>query len=256
VVVKIEAIYFLFLLPLTLACSSHFRVLPYSPNYVLRSPHRTETAFPEILRAYNGFQPGLPSIDLRPQMELRIENAYYQKGSSRRGLDGFLGTEIARYEVTVQGLKLVMVQSMKERPADDVPVTELIAAARTHFRYYRFYYEVVFSHANNASKGSVLLGANSMQDLEQQPETVCNSTANQCVVFPEACSVSVEMKISVNGKPQDVVWGSSLASIVPAGTSHVEMRRLEASRSFPVVIRSNDADALRLPLLPGDAIKF
>jgi hypothetical protein len=36
-------------------------------------------------------------MELRPQMELRIENAYYRKGMPKRGLDGFLGTEIARY---------------------------------------------------------------------------------------------------------------------------------------------------------------
>jgi hypothetical protein len=81
----------------------------------------------------------------------------------------------------------------------------MISAPETTFRYYRFYFEIVLKR-NSGSHGSVLLGANSKEELDRlsaqlnQTEAVCNAASIHCAVFPEACSVSVEMKIVVNGK--------------------------------------------------------
>ncbi len=96
---------------------THFQVIPHSPQYLLRSPpdsHRTP--FTEVLKAYNGFEAGHAWIDLTPDMELSIENAYYEAGAMRSGLAGFLGTEVARYAVLSNGLDLLSVQPMKNRP--------------------------------------------------------------------------------------------------------------------------------------------
>lgn len=56
-----------------------FQVLRGTPAYLLRSPDSRETPLPDVLRDYNGFEPAHSWIDLRPLMELRIENAYYEK---------------------------------------------------------------------------------------------------------------------------------------------------------------------------------
>ncbi len=257
-----SALIFLFLL--STCCLSRygkaFMVLPHSPNYLLRSPDSRETPFPEVLRAYNGFEPGRGWIELRSLMELRIENAYYEKGASRRGLEGFLGTEVARYEVGSHGLRLLSVQSMKERPEGDAPVQDLIPPTQTGFRYYRLYFEIIFRRNNN-SHGSVLLAANSIEELDRlsaqlsHPETVCNEASKHRTAFPEACSVSVEMRIVVNGKPQIVLWGSILASLTDR-PQHLELRRLYAGRLIPVEINPQDPNALRLPLLPGDHVSW
>jgi hypothetical protein len=237
-----------------------FRVLPNSPNYLLRSPDQRETPFPDVLQAYNGFEPARSWMDLRPLMELQIENAYYVKGASRRGLKGFLGTEVARYEVTAHGLRLLSVKPMPDRPKGDLPVQDLISAQEANFRYYRFYFEIVLRR-NSSSRGSVLLGANSKEELDRlsvqlsEPEAVCNAASIHCAVFPEACSVSVEMQIVVNGKSRAVVWGSLLASITDS-PRHLKMKRLYAGRLAPIEINLHDPDALRLPLLPGDRITW
>lgn len=235
-----------------------FRVLPNSPNYLLQSPDSRETPFTDVLRAYNGFERGKSWIDLRPLMELRIENAYYKKGASRRGLAGFLGTEAAQYEITPQGLRLLSVQPMKDRPEGDLPVQQLIAETELGFRYYRLYFEILFNRSSGAH-GSALLGANSMEELDQlsarltRPETVCNARSIHCTVFPEACSVSVEMKIFINRKMQIVGWGSLLESVA-AHPQHLDVKRIYAGRLTPIKIDSRDPSALRLPLLPGDQI--
>ena len=251
------------LLLLAASCTSQHRsfvVVPHSPNYLLRCPDRRTTAFPNVLRAYNGFERGQNSIDLRPLMGLQIENAYYKKGMPAHGLAGFLGTEIAEYEVTTRGLRLLSVQSMKRRPEGAVAVQDLIAPTQTKFRYYRLYFEIMFPNGN--THGSVLLGANSTEELNRlseelnHPEVVCSPSSTHCTVFPEACSVSVEMHIIVNGKPQKVIWGVKLQSVVTEHPQHLTMKRLFNGRLTPVDIDARDPDALRLPLLPGDRISW
>ena|SRR5579875_654201 len=239
---------------------TYFEVLPNSPNYLLQSPDSHRTPFPEVLKAYNDFEPGHAWIELEPLMELRIENAYWEPGARRTGLAGFLGTEVARYLVRSHGLVLVSVHPMSNRPNDQIPVQDLISKPKTRFSHYRLYYEVVFSRSNK-SHTSVLLGANSQAEIDalsaqlSHPEAFRSQRSTHCVIFPEACSVSVEMKVIVNGKPESVLWGSTLASIAKQ-PHHLEMKRLYAGRPRPIRIDANDPKSLLLPLLPGDQISW
>ena len=238
---------------------SAFRVLPATPSYLLRSPDSRQTPFPEILINYNGFEPGRDWVDLRPGMELQIENAYYQPGMPKHGLNGFLGTETALYKVGRRGLQRLSVQSMKDRPSEQPPVHQLIHASEMHDRWYRFYYEIFFRRTGD-TKGSVLLGAKQRKELDRladqllrDPDSVCGARSRKCSVFPEACSVSIEMEIVVNGTPRSVTWGSALASVV-GQARHVELSRMYKGRLAPVQFDAHDANALRLPLLPGDRV--
>jgi hypothetical protein len=261
----IETIIWMGCLPLCLtACvarlsRTYFEVLPNSPNYLLQSPDSRRTPFPEVLKAYNDFETGHAWIDLEP-LELRIENAYWAPGAPRNGLAGFLGTEVARYVVRSHGLALVSVDPMSNRPKDQTPVQDLISSTETRFSHYRLYYEVVFSQRDH-SHGSVLLGADSQAEIDglsaqlSHPEAVCSQRSIHCIVFPEACSVSVEMKVIVNGKPESVLWGSTLGSIAKQ-PRHVEMKRLYAGELTPVRIDAKDRKSLLLPLLPGDRIAW
>jgi hypothetical protein len=238
-----------------------FRVVPATPAYLLRSPDSHTTPFPEILRSYNDFAPGRGWVDLRPGMELRIENAYYQPGMPRRGLNGFLGTEVARYKVRSRGgLQLLSTQSMKDRPSGDLPVQQLIRPSETHDASYRFYYEILFRSGD--TRGSVLLSANTnsemnriADELRRDPDSVCGERSRKCTVFPEACSVSIEMEIVVNGTPQNELWGRLLSDIVDQ-SSDVDLSRIYNGRLVPVKFDAHDPDALRLPLLPGDHVKW
>lgn len=246
----------------SVACvhTSRFVVLPKEPSYLLQAPNAHRVPFADVLEAYNGFKPGSGWIDLRPLMELRIENAYYQAGASRRGLAGYLGTEVGRYDVTPKGLQLLSVVPMANRPADEKPVQDLIAASQTKFAYYRLYYEILFARTNG-SHGSVLLGAGSSEDIKQlaadlsNPESVCHPGASHCTVFPEACSVSVEMRIVANRKTQTVVWGTRLDRVVN-NPHHLLVERLYNGRLTPIQIDFRDPKALLLPLLPGDVIDW
>lgn len=238
-----------------------YQVVPRAPTYLLRSPNSQETPFPEVLRNYNGFERGQPSIDLRPEMEIRIENAYYEKGASRKGLAGFLGTEIARYKVAANGLRLLSVVPMTGRPESDLPVQQLISAEQMNFHYYRLYFEIVFDRKKD-EHGSVLLAANSIDEMNRlsaqlsDPETVGSKGSPHCTAFPEACSVSVAMNIVVNGKSQLTDWGTLLSSVVTRPPQHLEVKRFYRGHLTNVKIDRQDAIELGLPLLPGDHIDW
>ena len=157
-----------------------FRVVPATPNYILHDPDSRQTPFPDVLRAYNGFEQGSAWVELCPDMELRVEDAYYEPGASRHGLAGFLGTEVAQYKVGSHGgLQLLSVRSMKDRPNDQLPVQGLIPRSQQRNRYFRFYYQVLFRKSGN-SRGSVLLSANAKDDINllaaalmDDPDSVC-----------------------------------------------------------------------------------
>ena len=258
----------LFALLLDLSCARRhaagsFRVLPANPDYLLRSPDSSETPFPELLNRYNGFIPGKDWLDLRPQMELWIENAYYRQGAPKRGLANFPGTETAKYQVRPKiGLRLISIQShLQKRPPDQPPVQKLIRASQQRYRYYRFFYAIVFRQ-RGAVRSSVLLGAASINELDRvaalllsDPDSVCGGQSTHCTVFPAACTVSLEIEIVVNGARQTVPWGSPLASIA-AKPRHIGLVRLYNGRLTPVEIDPTDSNALRLPLLPGDQVDW
>ncbi|MGH8272307.1 MAG: hypothetical protein ACRESG_08285, partial [Gammaproteobacteria bacterium] len=250
---------------LSASCATHlqvFRVIPASPQYLLRSPNSHETPFQETLRRYNGFAPRRGWMDLRPKMELRIENAYYRPGAPHQGLHAFLGTEIARYRVRTNGtLHLLSVRPIKDRPQSQPSVQQLIAPSQRRYRYHRFYYEVFFGGSGHA-RGSVLLGANTQPELKRlagelrtKPDSVCGKSAAHCTAFPEECTVSIAMEVFVNGAPRNLSWDSDLAGVVDH-PMHIEVLRSYHGHLTPIKLNPHDARALQLPLLPGDRVKW
>ncbi len=238
-----------------------YQVIPQAPEYLLRSPSAKEIPLSDVLREYNGFVRGGGSVDLSPEMQIRIENAYYEKGFSRKGLKGYLGTEVARYQVTDSGLHLISVVPMNGRPESDEPVQNLISPAELNFRFYRLYFELLYDRKTDAH-GSAILAANTLEALNQlsaqlaDPEALCKKFPAQCTLFPEACSVSVEMKIVVNGKSQLVNWGSLVLNVVGRTPQQFEMKRLYRGHLTPVKLDSHDQNQLTMPLLPGDRVTW
>ena len=236
-----------------------FRVMPADPNYLLRSPDSKDTPFPEVLSHFTTVGRGW--VDLRPQMVLRIETAYYQDGAPKRGLAGYLGTEVAHFRaVPKAGLQLGEVTPLPQRPRNQAPVQQLVPQAQARYRYHRFFNAVTFRGGD--TRGSVLLGAKSKKELEDlgtrllaDPDAVCAAASTHCTVFPAATSVSMEMEIMVNGRPRTVLWGSLLTNIA-ARPQHLELKRPRGRRLTPIELDPMDVNALRLPLLPGDRIQW
>lgn len=190
-----------------------FRVLPARPDYLLRSPDSKDIPFQEVLSRHSNVGPGW--VELRPQMELRIENAYFREGMPKHGLANFLGTEVGRYHVLATGvLEQIAVESrLAQRPADQPPVQELLSASQRLYGHHRLFYQIVVNKKADVHS-AVLLSAESMDELERltrelinEPESVCSHGSAQCTAFPEACTASLEIEIRVNGAARTVLWG-------------------------------------------------
>ena len=197
-------------------------------------------------------------VDPRPRMELRIENAYYREGEPKHGLAGFLGTEVAHYQVRPsRGLRSLSVESaVAVRPRDQPPVQELIRHSQENYRKYRYFYAVVFNKRGGI-RGSVLLGAGSIEELDRlgaqlliEPDSICGGQSTHCTVFPEACTVALEIEIVVNGAARVVPWGAVLGSVVGSAG------RVELWRMGRLIVGPGDPMALRAGLMPGDRIKW
>ena len=236
-------------------------MLPSKPSYLLRAPDASQTPFPEVLGRFTRY--ATLWVDLRPLMDLHIQNAYYREGAVKRDLASYLGTASARYQTRPGGgLRLVAVESrLPQHPAGQAGVEQLIPPAYQRRRFYRFFYEVLLNRQSEL-RGAVLLSAASRAELDrlrtrmlQDPGAVCGTGAARCAVFPDTCTVSVEMEIVVNGAPRTVDWGSLVASVAPH-PGHLEMQRVHAGRLTQVEIDPADPDALRLPLLPGDVVAW
>ena len=63
------------------------------------------------------------------------------------------------------------------------------------------------------------------------------------------------MEIVVNGWPRNVIWRSVLSDVVDH-PRHLEFFRIYNGRLSPVKMDTNDAKALKLPLLPGDHVTW
>jgi hypothetical protein len=203
-------------------------------------------------------------VDLLPQTELHILTAYFKEGAPRTGIEGYLGTESADYRARVsRGLQLVREESqVATHPADQPPARELIPLSQRRHRKYRFYYAVVFAR-KGSTNSSVLLGANSQEEIERlgtqllaDPDSVCAGGSPHCTIFPKTTTVSVAMQIFVNGTPKIVQWRTILASLTP-GAHRIEVTRRSATgRVTATMIDMADPAAVRSVLLPGDQVKW
>ena len=200
-------------------------------------------------------------LDIRPGIRLSVEKAYYAEGSKAKGLDGFLGTQVAAFGLAPNlSLRLLSLDSKPFQGAAVPKITadQLVPSHMRNERAFRFFYAVTFARSGRPS-ASVLLAGKSLRQIEEltaqlraNPDQVCSTQARQCAVFPEGSTVSIMMEIVVNGAPKVVIWGSALGSAT-GGKPATSLER-NISGSFETVRLVGDG--LRTPLLPGDRVTF
>jgi hypothetical protein len=200
-------------------------------------------------------------LDLRPGVRLSVEKAYYAGGIPGRGLNGFLGTQLAAFGVQPNGtLKLLSLESkpFQGGQISQLPADQLVPSYVRGRRAYRFFYAVAFARSSRPS-ASVLLAARSLKEVEElstqlktAPDRVCSPQSTVCTVFPEGSTVSISMEIVVNEMPKVVLWGSVLGSVT-GGRPASSFERKTSTHYEPVTLAT---EPLRTPLLPGDRINF
>jgi hypothetical protein len=148
------------------------------------------------------------------------------------------------------------------RPADQLSAQDLIFPSQREHRNYRLYRAIVFSQ-RRGMHAPVLLGAASPEEMDQlanrllsEPDAVCGSNSLHCTIFPEACSVAIEMEVVSNGQRQSVLWGDKLWVLIGGNPRRVEVVRQIAGQSVHVNVDLSDPDATQAPLFPGDRVTW
>jgi hypothetical protein len=195
-------------------------------------------------------------------MGLRIENAYFREGSSRRELEDYLGTEVARYQASMTGdlVQIGPTQVVPNRPANQLRVDQLIPEAQRKVPHHRFFYQILIN-PTDTHRTAVLISAATPERLAsltelllRDPSKLCSGDSTSCTVFPKSSSVSLEMEIFVNDSPKTVAWGSWLWTIT-GDTGSPKLFRLYKGRLTRVKFDPKDPGARGVPLLPGDHVK-
>jgi hypothetical protein len=248
-----------------IGCSSKraWRVAPSPSGYALTNGKQSEP-YSQMLQRFNRFETGSGWVDIKPYMRLQVENAYYEPGRPKRGLNGFIGTERVWYRkpeppgLIEGGIEPKM---LAPRPVGEPAVETLLASEARKFGAYRLFFSVRINR-RGATRGAVLLGAPTESELESRaaalladPDSVCREGTAECTVFPEVCTVAPEIEVTVNGEQKVFIWGTALSSAV-GEAKQVRLTRLLAGKRSSVPIDAADKNALRLPLLPGDEIRL
>ncbi len=236
--------------------STTFEVIPGSPAYRLRSPDKPTLALPDTLSAYSDLSQGRTA--LKPGMTLKLETAYFKPGEARRGLANFLGTESVEIHVRRDGsLQSAQLRLLPNRPADQPAIDAYLTLPQQRRRFHLLLLQVVLSR-NSGEANAILLSGNSKAEVEKlaaDPASVCHAGNPNCAVFPATGSVSLGIEVQVNDKPTFVPWGTLVGTL--AGKQRpFSLARLYRGRLRPVQLDTDDPEALRLPLLPGDAISW
>lgn len=247
-----------------MGCSANrvWRVRPGPPEYALAGG-KLSVPYSQMLERFNGFQTGAGWVDLRPSMRIQIENAYYEPGKPKRGLDGFIGTERIWYrKPPAAGLAEGEFENkmLAPRPPGEAPTSTLVSTANRTHAAYRLFFSIRVNR-RGATRGAVLLGAPSQRELEARaaalladPDSVCGEGSAECVVFPEVCTVSPEIEVTVNGQPKVYTWATPLSAVAAEARS-VKLTRTLDGRPRTIAIDAADGNALRMPMLPGDVMQ-
>jgi hypothetical protein len=200
-------------------------------------------------------------LDIRPGIQLSVEKAYYAAGSKAKGLDGYLGTQVAAFGLAPNGSLRLLSLNSKPFQGATVPrisADQLIPPHIRNERAYRFFYAVTFARSSRPS-ASVLLAAKSFKQIEElsaqlkaDPDRVCSGQSASCAVFPEGSTVSILMEVTVNGAPKVVIWGSALGSATGGQPATLLERNISGHFESVMLL----GDTLRTLLLPGDRVTF
>jgi len=203
--------------------------------------------------------PGGMWVDLLPGTYAKVENAYFRDGAPRTGLEGYIGTQTARFVTDKQrGLRLITTSAAIPLSGGQVAADNLVRSGERNYRFYRYYYAIAFKR-NGDSSGAVLLGANSLTELDKlgtqllaDPDTVCGPGSAHCSVFPKTCTVTLEADLEVNGAKRTVYWPAFLGNVAPPGKVVEVLRDGQAPRKLDPNIQAD----LRYALLSGDKVRW
>lgn len=219
-----------------------------------------------------GFNRWRSYLDLQPGLVINVQWAL-ARGGEPAGADlQDLNVGMRRYRVTPReassGIRLVRGEesvTAGEVPREGVP--ELERAGMPHYRL--FFLTKFLKIAGQPERSAALVGVPRMQDLREttarfleDADAACQgkfaSPPPDCIAVDRRISFVPEVGVEVNGRAEFVNLGTDLATVLRAhkAPGAFTLERLCGSRYCQVLFPAGDPNALRVPLLAGDRVRF
>lgn len=238
-------------------------------DYILQSiPTRPSDS---LFNAY-GYRIERSGVNLKPHLRLKVQRAYFN--SSEKSDKNYLGVSDVLFDVTSNpdaSLRFQQSQPIHYSPdslaqtdhegSRDLAILDL--KPQKHYRVLFYTHQV----PTDQNFSAALIGADDSARLDQFEQTMradagasCASSTHegiQCLEFRGFITVSVQIPVELNGKPQFVDWGTKLSWVTPAkARKSLNIQRQFANSYFPIQFdRSNEA-ILDLALVGGDRLSW
>jgi hypothetical protein len=230
-----------------------------------------------------GYRVERSSLDLKPGMRLKIERAYFRPpktGEEEHAEENFLGTSSLYFDV-----ELTSTGKIRFRQSGDVRYAPASLASNVeegnrdlslsrvpeerHYRLLFYTYLVPKQHRRSAA----ILGSSNVVQLDEldrqlraQPDAdSCKDNAPTngvtCLVFDGFVTLSTQMKVELNGKPQFIDWGTKVKDVLSKTAQAKTPKSLKIQRQFmnayyDVHFDPADPNILSLALVGGDRLTW
>jgi hypothetical protein len=241
----------------------------HARDYVLQSvPTRPHDS---LLNAY-GYRIERSGVNLKPNLRLKVERAYFS--SSEKSDKNYLGVSNVLFDVTTDSegsLRFQQLHAIQYSPdslaqtdhegSRDVAILNL--KPEKHYRVLFYTHQV----PTDRNFSAALIGANDTARLDSFEQIIraasdadCSSLIHdgtECFEFRGFVTVSIQIPIELNGKPQFVDWGTKVEAVVPAKVQKsFKLQRRFADAYYDLKFSRGDDSILDLTLVGGDRLTW
>jgi hypothetical protein len=224
-----------------------------------------------LFNAY-GYRIERSGVNLKPNLRLKVERAYFS--STERSDKNYIGLSNVFFNVTTNpdgSLSFQQTQPIHYSPdslaqtdregSRDLAILDL--KPRKHYRVLFYSHHVPTDQSFTAA----LIGSDDFARLDQTEEAMradanasCASSIQddiQCLDFRGFVTVTIQIRIELNGQPKFVDWSTEVKDVVPSNfPDSLKIQRQFANSYYPVQFNPDDPDILDLALVGADRLSW
>jgi hypothetical protein len=233
---------------------------------------------PESIFNYYGYRPDRSSLDLKPDMRLKIERAYFRAAKTTEEAhttQDFEGLSTVNFDVEsgndgkIRFRRIGDVRfspaSLKGQVQDESQESELVGIL-PEFHYRLVFYTLLVSKEQKLS--AAVVGASSASQLDEfdhelrlRPVGGCKNFAAAhevaCVEFSGFVTVTSQIRVELNGKSKLIDWGTRVKDLLAKDSlASLTIQRKFMNSYREVRFNPGDLNILSLALVGGDRLRW
>jgi hypothetical protein len=240
-------------------------------DYILQNvPTRPSDS---LFNAY-GYRIERSGVNLKPNLRLKVERAYFRSGEGEDSVKNYLGVSDLLFDVNSDAdgaLRFHQVRPIQYSP-DSLAQTDQEGSrdlAILNLKSQKHYRVLFYTHQvpTDQNFSAAIVGANDTarldsfeQTMRADPNASCSSSAHDdvaCFEFRGFVTVSIQIPIDLNGKPQFVDWATKVKGVVPTKSrKSLKIQRRFADSYYDLKFNRADDAILDLTLVGADRLTW